>query len=251
MRSERTVLVLQHAECEAPGAFQDELDERGIATVAVELDHGAAIPAWEGFDALIAMGGPMSVNDEDSFGWLRAEKQLIGEFVRADRPFWGVCLGAQLLAASLGAGVHEGAAPEVGVLAVDLEREGMLDPVFSVLPKRLLTLQWHSDTFDLPRGAVLLASSASYRHQAFRWRRAYGLQFHLEVSPQAVREWGDIPAYADALESVLGTGALPRLLDELDREHQVMRTNALVLFRRWLDLDVVVRPRAATMGVES
>jgi len=77
------------------------------------------------------------------------------------------------------------------------------------------------------------------------------LQFHLEVSPQAVGEWGDIPAYADALESALGTGALPRLLGELDREHRAMRTNALVLFRRWLDLDVVVRPRAATMGVES
>jgi GMP synthase-like glutamine amidotransferase len=181
---------------------------------------------------------------------LRAEKQLIGEFVRADRPFWGVCLGAQLLAASLGARVYEGAAPEVGLLAIDLEHEGMLDPVFSALPKRLLTLQWHSDTFDLPQGAVLLASSASYRHQAFRWRRAYGLQFHLEVSPRAVREWGDIRAYAEALESVLGAGALPRLLGELGREHQAMRSNALVLFRRWLDLDVVVRPRAAMKGVE-
>lgn len=251
MRSERTVLVLQHAECESPGAFQDELDERGIATVAVELDRGETLPPWKGFDALIVMGGPMSGNDEASFEWLRAEKQIIGEFVREDRPFWGVCLGAQLLAASLGARVYEGTAPEVGVLAVDLEREGMLDPVFSVLPKRLLTLQWHGDTFDLPRGAVLLASSASYRHQAFRWRRAYGLQFHLEVSPQAVRAWGDIPAYAEALESVLGTGALPRLLDDFEQVHQAMRSNALGLFRRWLDLDVVVRPYAATVGVES
>lgn len=250
MRSDRTVLVLQHAECESLGAFQDELDDRGIKAVTVELDRGEALPPGEGFDALIVMGGPMSGNDEASFEWLRAEKQLIGEFVRADRPFWGVCLGAQMLAASLGARVYEGAAPEVGMLAVDLQREGMLDPVFSALPKRLLTLQWHSDTFDLPRGAVLLASSPSYRHQAFRWRRAYGLQFHLEVSPQAVREWGDIPAYAEALESVLGSGAFPRLLHDLEQEHQAMRSNARVLFRRWLDLDVVVRPHAATIGVE-
>lgn len=250
MKPKSAILVLQHADCEPPGAYQDELDVRGVATLTVELDRGESLPSWEAFDALIVMGGPMSANDEASFGWLASEKSLIRDFVEAERPFWGVCLGAQLLAASLGARVYTGLAPEVGVLAVDMERGGALDAVFSTLPRRFSTLQWHSDTFDLPEGSVLLASSPSYRHQAFRWGRAYGLQFHLEASPELVREWGDIPVYAEALEVVRGTGAFPRLVSELVQEQEAMRSNALALFRRWLDLDVVVRPPAAMEGVK-
>src|SRR5919205_207492 len=110
------VLVLQHIACEPPGVYEDVLRERGAQIHRVELDENDPLPDWKGFDAIIAMGGPMSVNDDDDHPWLREEKRSIGDAVRAGVPFWGACLGVQLLAASLGARVYCGPAPEVGLL---------------------------------------------------------------------------------------------------------------------------------------
>ena len=92
------ILVLQHIACEPPGVFEDVLVERGATIHRVELDEGEPLPERRDFDAVIAMGGPMSVNDEDEHPWLRDEKRLVAETVRAGTPFWGVCLGVQLLA---------------------------------------------------------------------------------------------------------------------------------------------------------
>ena len=140
----------------------------------------------------------MSVNDESEHPWLVAEKRLIREAVQAGVGYWGACLGVQLLASSLGARVYAGPQPEVGVLAVTLTDEGASDPVFAGLPRELATLQWHGDTFDLPEGAVLLAESPAYPHQAFRYgRAAYGVQFHVEVTGDMAREWATVPAYVE------------------------------------------------------
>jgi GMP synthase (glutamine-hydrolysing) len=230
-------LVLQHIACEPPGVYEDVLRERGAVIHRVELDEGDALPDWREFDAIVAMGGPMSVNDEEELPWLRAEKALIAEAVRGGIPFFGACLGVQLLAASLGAVVSPGLAPEVGLLPVFLTEAAADDPVFSALPHEFLTLQWHGDTFSLPEGAVLLASSPAYQHQAFRWgRRAYGIQFHLEVSREMAEEWAGVPAYADALERVLGPGAATALIQQLSRRSNEMRAHGRRLFERWLDL---------------
>ncbi len=176
-------LVLQHIACEPPGIYEDVLLDRGASIHRVELDEGDALPDWRDFDLIVAMGGPMSVNDEHEHPWLVDEKRLIREAVAAGTGFWGACLGVQLLASSLGARVHTGETPEVGVLPVTLTDEGAGDPVLAGLPRELPTLQWHGDTFDLPTGAVRLAGSPAYPNQAFRWgRAAYGVQFHLEVT---------------------------------------------------------------------
>ena len=136
----------------------------------------------------------MSVNDDADLPWLTAEKQAIADAVRAGVPYWGSCLGVQLLAASLGASVYPGTQPEVGVLPVTLTGDGRSDPVFAGLPAEFLTLQWHGDTFDLPDGATLLASSPAYPNQAFRvGQTAYGVQFHVEVTEQMAREWAAGP----------------------------------------------------------
>ena len=124
--------------------------------------------------------------------------------MRAGVPYWGVCLGVQLLAASLGAPVYPGPEPEVGLLPVSLTGEARSDPVFGEAPHELVTLQWHGDTFDLPDGAVRLASSPAYANQAFRFERAYGVQFHLEVSAEMAREWAEVPEYVTSLERTLG-----------------------------------------------
>src|SRR5262245_30083358 len=100
------------------------------------------------------MGGPMSVNDEDELPWLTGEKRFVGGAVGGGTPYWGVCLGVQLLASSLGARVFQGDEPEVGLLPVELTDAARSDPVFADAPEPLVTLQWHGDTFDLPDGAV-------------------------------------------------------------------------------------------------
>ena len=230
------VLVLQHIACEPPGAYEDVLNERGAAIHRVELDEGDPLPDWRTFDAIVAMGGPMGALDDDEHPWLVDEKRLIGDAVRSGLPFWGVCLGVQLLAASLGARVYPGPAPEVGLLPVLLTDEALADPVFAGMPRELLSLQWHGDTFDLPDGAARLAGSPAYPNQAFRvGTAAYGVQFHLEVSPGLAREWADVPAYAESLERVLGPGALERLLAELEASADGVLSDGRRLFERWLD----------------
>jgi GMP synthase-like glutamine amidotransferase len=241
-----TLLVLQHIACEPPAAFEDELRDRCLELVRVELDEGEALPDWREFAATIVMGGPMGAYDDGAHPWLAAEKRLLRDAVESDHPVWGVCLGAQLVAAALGASVYRGARPEVGLLPVELTAAAATDEVFAAAPPRFPTLQWHGDTFDLPAGATLLARSPAYPNQAFRYRRSYGLQFHLEVTPELAAEWGAVPAYAESLEAMKGPGALDRLVGEVTERAEQTLPLARLLFGRWLER--VARVPAQAMG---
>jgi GMP synthase (glutamine-hydrolysing) len=233
-----SLLVLQHIACEPPAAFEDELVSRGFGVTRVELDEGEPLPDWRDHPAIVVMGGPMGAYDEADHPWLVEEKRLLREAVEADTPVWGVCLGAQLLASALGARVYRGEEPEVGVLPVHLTSDAADDPVFGGAPSSFPTLQWHGDSFDLPEGAALLASSPAYPHQAFRVGRSYGLQFHIEVPLELATEWGDVPAYAQSLEATLGPGALDKLLADVKDHAEVTVPLARDLFGRWV-ADVV------------
>ena len=232
------VLVLQHIACEPPGIFEDVLDERGAKLHRVELDEGEPLPSsLAGIDAVVAMGGPMSVNDEDEHPWLVAEKALIAGAVRGGTPFWGSCLGVQLLASSLGGKVVRGPLPEVGILPVHATPEALVDPVFAGLAWPRPTLQWHQDTFDLPEGATLLATSPAYPNQAFRVGDvAYGVQFHVEVDEAMADEWATVPAYVSSADEALGTGGLDRLLHDFRTSMAEMQADGRTLFSRWVDL---------------
>jgi GMP synthase (glutamine-hydrolysing) len=244
-------LVLQHIACEPPAAFEDELLAWGAALDRIEVDEGDPLPDWRGYAGIIAMGGPMGAYEDDRLCWLAAEKRLIGDAVRAGTPYWGVCLGAQLLAASLGARAFPGPAAEVGVLPVRLTDAARADPVFGTLPSEFVALQWHGDTYDLPEGAVRLAGSEAYAQQAFAVHNAYALQFHLEIDAALATTWGDVPAYAHSLEQLLGPGALPRLIAEV-REHQEQTTRqARQMFAAWLAHVVGVEPVAAAAAAQS
>jgi GMP synthase (glutamine-hydrolysing) len=231
-------LVLQHIACEPPGAFAEVMGERGWKTVTCEIDETGSAPDAADFDAIIAMGGPMSVNDEQELPWLADEKRLIGDAVRAGMPYFGACLGVQLLAASLGARVYAGSSPEVGILPVELTDAGRVDPVLGGLDGQILTLQWHGDTFDLPLDGVLLAGSEAYPHQAFRYGEyAYGIQFHIEVSAEMAEEWAHIPEYARSLEQTVGVHALDEMISALrDERGARMQQHARELFGRWCTL---------------
>jgi GMP synthase-like glutamine amidotransferase len=135
------------------------------------------------------MGGPMGVYDD--LPWLEAERMLLRAAVDAGLPVLGVCLGAQQLAAALGAEVVTGPEPECGMGEVHLTPAALSDPVFGPAPTPLPCVHWHGDTFSLPEGAVRLAGNHAYENQAFRFgARAYGLQFHVEVTGSLVAHWG-------------------------------------------------------------
>ena len=231
------VLVLQHIACEHPGVFSEVMRERGVEAVPVELDRGEPLPDWRRFDGVLAMGGPMGAADDAEYPWLAPEKQLVREAVEAGRPFLGVCLGVQLLAAALGARVYEAPRSEVGLLPVELTAEGREDAMFAGFDERLLSVQWHADTFDLPSGAVHLARSPAVANQAFRsGERAYGVQFHLEVTSGMVREWGRVPVYRRSLEGTLGPEGGAAFLTEVEHRADELHPAARLLFSNWLDL---------------
>jgi GMP synthase (glutamine-hydrolysing) len=185
-------LLLQHVPFEGPGAIAQAIADAGAPLTLLRMDRGDALPpaaALAESAGVVVMGGPMSVHDD--LAWLAAERDLLRRAVEAGLPVLGVCLGAQQLAAALGATVFEGPAPECGIGEVHLTTAALDDPVFGPAPSPLPCVHWHGDTFALPDGAVRLAGNDAYENQAFRFGdRAYGLQFHVEVTASLVAHWG-------------------------------------------------------------
>jgi GMP synthase (glutamine-hydrolysing) len=182
--------VAQHAPHEGPGLLADVLSAAGVDARIVRLDLADALPAPGDVGGVVVMGGAMGVHDTGAFPWLETERQWIAQAVRADIPVLGVCLGAQQLAAALGASVTTGPAPEVGIGVVALTADGRADPVLGPEGDRVAVIQWHGDTFEIPDGAVHLATGANYPNQAFRYGRvAYGVQFHIEVDDAMTEAW--------------------------------------------------------------
>jgi GMP synthase (glutamine-hydrolysing) len=194
-RAGRPWVVAQHAANEGPGLLAGVLGRAEVQTRTVRLDCGDPLPPAADLGGVIVMGGAMGVHDTDAFPWLEAECRWIADAVRSDLPVLGVCLGAQLLAAALGASVTTGPAPEIGVDDVALTADGRADPVLGPEGDRVSVIQWHGDTFEIPDGAVRLATGERYPNQAFRYGRvAYGLQFHVEVDDAMAEAWApDLP----------------------------------------------------------
>ena len=166
------ILVLQHAPHSSLGAYGDVLSERGDETAWVRLHDGESVPErLDGFDAVISLGAAISVYDGDA-PWLAPELELLRAAVTDDVPVWGICFGAQMLAAAAGGRVWRGARPEVGIRPLAMTSASVGDPVFGPLGQTVQMFHWHGDSFDLPADAVLLAGSDEYPNQAFRVGRA-------------------------------------------------------------------------------
>lgn len=173
--------VLQHVPFEDIGSMASWLETRGADIGYTRFFEAPSLPAVEGLDLVIVMGGPMSVNDEADFPWLVAEKRFIRDVVQQAVPLLGICLGAQLIAAALGAGVYRNRKKEIGWFAIEGIPQAGNEFQF---PDKALVFHWHGETFDLPDGAVRLAKSAACDNQAFQiGPRVIGLQFHLETTP--------------------------------------------------------------------
>lgn len=187
-----TVLVVQHSPTEPAARLGDWLGSAGLLLDVRTPYDGSPLPALAGFDALLVMGGAMGAHDDEVAPWLPATRDLLRDAVRTGVPTLGVCLGAQLLAAALGGVVRRGeAGPEIGPALVARRDAAAADPLFGSVPFTPDVLQWHYDEIvQLPPAATLLASSTRYPHQAFRvGERAWGVQFHLETTPEMVLRW--------------------------------------------------------------
>lgn len=230
------ILVLQHETVEHPGIFRCFLDADGHSWDGVELQLGETLPSLDGYDALWVMGGPMDVWEEDANPWLVDEKAFIREAVVEKKlPFLGLCLGHQLLADALGGSVGPGT-PEIGMMPVQLDEHPAA--VFEGLGTAIDTLQWHgAEVKTLPDGASAIASSPVCAIQAMRYgHHAVSAQFHLEIEPDTVANWAEIPAYAAALERALGAGAVPALDAEVAAAMPKLNATAKRFYDNWLAL---------------
>ncbi|NGZ03648.1 MAG: amidotransferase [Nitrospira sp. WS238] len=207
----RTV-CLQHVPFEGPGAFAEALARRGV-TRENYLVPEQGLPSEAG-DLLIVMGGPMSVNDSNT--WIAEETEFIKSALVAGTPVIGVCLGSQFMAKALGVTVRPGQALEIGMTPIRLTDEGKRDPVFGLGPDTLQVFEWHGEVFDLPKDCVALAGSEIAPLQAFRFGdRAYGLLFHLEMEEGGIeslcRECASDLEKAQLTEQQVKSAALPQL----------------------------------------
>ncbi len=200
----KKVFVLQHVPHEPLGTLESYLREAGLGLRRAELFR--AVPErlpWDAAAGLVVMGGPMNVDEVDQYPFLKSEVAWIQQALAKEVPVLGICLGAQLLAKSLGARVFANRVKEIGWYEIELLPAAADDPLFHGCPPRQTVFQWHGDTFDLPPGAVHLAQSPLCRHQAFRYGpSAFGLQFHAEMTGEMVYDWLGEPANCGELSSL-------------------------------------------------
>lgn len=223
------ILAFRHVPMEHLGWIASALDLTGIEYEYVDLfrDPGAHVDLHEAA-GLIFLGGPMSVNDD--LAYIRRELGFIDMALAAGRPILGMCLGAQLIAKALGANVYRNPVKEIGWSAVRRTEAGHRDALLAGFEDSEMVLHWHGETFDLPRASTWLAFSDDCRHQAFRYgSNVYGIQFHLEVTPDMIQEW----LRADVNQEDLG--GMEKAIDPYAHQQRMQDLSAQV-FGTWAEL---------------
>lgn len=178
--------IIKHVPEEGPGLFSTLLPQ-GCKTILAGSDD---FPAYDDVTGVLIMGGPMGVYEKEKYPFILKELSFIRNCFERGVKIFGVCLGAQMIAEALGGKVYKGEKEEIGWYKITHTEEAHFDPVFSIFPKELSVFQWHGDTFYLPPQAIRLAYSENYTNQAFRvGRNVYGLQYHIEVTEEIIKEW--------------------------------------------------------------
>jgi GMP synthase-like glutamine amidotransferase len=181
--------IVMHASFEGPGNIVKWAEEKGHKLSYTKTWESALFPDFSQFECLIIMGGPMGVYDEEVYPWLKDEKQFIKKTIDASKSVIGICLGSQLIATCLGAKVFSNLQNEIGWFPIQLCTEASKDMLFkNILPEQIV-FHWHGDTFDLPEGAMRIASSKITQNQGFIYKNnVLALQFHLEMSENSIDE---------------------------------------------------------------
>lgn len=186
------IVAFRHTNCDGLGSIAHILKKAGESHVYVDT----YLDELDGFDPLapdllIVLGGAPGVYQAELYPFLKQERAILEKRLAVDLPTLGICLGAQLMASALGANVYKGPqGPEKGWLPLQVNEAGMKTPVRHFDAAHTSMMQWHGDTFDMPQGATLLASSDKYRHQIFSFgKNAFAFQCHIEVSPNILKSW--------------------------------------------------------------
>lgn len=229
------VLVIENYGGTPLGQVGVALREANAELVVVRPFLGDALPSADGFDALIVLGGAQNALDDENHAWFPATLALIRAFESSDRAVLGICLGSQLLARAYQAKNHIGGHYEFGWHTIELTEAAGDDPVFRSLPARFPIFEWHDDHFNLPQGAVQLASSAIAPNQAFRiGRAAYGTQFHFEADRKLAAEWSEI--YADLLAERQPDWRESRMAEQAALHGETADAAGLAIARAWVAL---------------
>jgi GMP synthase (glutamine-hydrolysing) len=216
----KKLLVLQHVPHELLGTLNPLLKKSGFRIRYVNFArHPDAQPSLDGYDGLVILGGPMSVNDTDRLPHLTTEMKLIEEALRRNIPVLGICLGAQLIARTLGAAVYRNKAKEIGWYDVSPTDHAQNDPLLGGFASTEKIFQWHGETFDIPRSTHHLAFSSLCANQAFRYGdNVYGFQFHLEVDEPMIQRWLRVAENRQEI-AALGGAITPERIHEETPEH--------------------------------
>jgi GMP synthase (glutamine-hydrolysing) len=206
------ILSIKNTRCETLGSLKEFLLSDGYRIREVLAPKQGIPENITKFDAIFVLGGPMSVNDD--YVYLKKEKQLILNSIKLGIPVLGICLGSQIIANSCGGKVYPGSKKEIGWSCVDITAEGKNSLFKNIFDNPIQVFQWHGDTFVLPENAKVLSSSSLYT-QAFKYKTAYGIQFHLEVTEMMIVDW--IEKYQKEIMS-----------EQLDKQELIFNVNKKV-----------------------
>lgn len=234
----KSVAVFQHVPYEILGTFHPLLKKKGLRIKYINFGrHPNAEVDVADYDGLIILGGPMGVYEADKYPHLKMEMGQIEKAILSQKPVLGICLGAQLIAATLGAEVAKAKKKEIGWFDIELTEEAEKDPLFRSLQKKEKVFQWHGDNLSLPKGARCLAISPDCPYQAFRYgEKIYGFQFHLEVDEAMIDRWLNVPIMRNELMEYAGEAAVEKVQAATSEHIGRLKNVSEKLFSTYLDL---------------
>ncbi len=232
----KRVLAILNIGDDPTGYVGEILAEHGIMCDVINASQ-ETIPDPTSYSAMIVFGGPQNANEDDKYPYFLQEKAALRQAVEQEVPVLGICLGGQLLATVLGGTVRKHTLTEIGFSRVQCTAEGLHDPLYAGLGGQQMVYQWHEDTFDIPVGAVRLATSEKTANQAFRFgRTAYGLQYHIELTPQMLDTWLHEPSLKEEIISTLGNDEYERIMRERPDYYALYHEHTCVMVENFLHI---------------
>ncbi|MFQ5964168.1 MAG: type 1 glutamine amidotransferase [Candidatus Scalinduaceae bacterium] len=230
------VIIIKHIDIEGPGTIAEFLDDNNIPYSVIDIFNGEGLPdSLSDTSAIITLGGPMNVYEEDKYPFLKQEDEFLKEAIEKDIPTLGFCLGSQLIAKAGGAEVKKAPEKEIGWFQISLSSDCTNDSLFRDFPKEIVVFQWHGDTFEIPDGALRLAKSAICPNQAFRiGNNVYGLQFHVEVTEEMIKQW--IDSYKDEIDSLKGLVNPDQIISDTKIKFESYRAQSRLLYSNFFKL---------------